>query len=324
MSTNLATSNAFENQVLVQLGQTLYNHSLDIIQVNVGLKCNQSCEHCHVSSSPSRKEMMDWSVMEKIIQVAKEVKCSLIDITGGAPELNPNLSRFIKTLASQGQTIQVRTNLTVLLEPEQSTMIDVFRENKVKLVASLPCYLEENVDKQRGAGVYQASIQALKLLNLAGYGTNPDLTLDLVYNPLGAFLPPNQAKLEEAYKKELWQRHQVTFNNLLTITNMAIGRFSTDLRKQSKSDKYRNLLSESFNSGTVDKLMCLYQIEVDWDGNFYDCDFNLALRMRVNPELPQNIKDFDVNKLLGRKIATASHCFGCTAGSGSSCAGALT
>lgn len=323
MSTNLAIGNAFENQVLVQLGQPLYNHSLDIIQVNVGLKCNQSCEHCHVSSSPSRKEMMDWPVMEKIIQVAKDVKCRLIDITGGAPELNPNLSKFIKILASQGQMIQVRTNLTVLLEPEQSTMIDVFCENKVKLVASLPCYLEENVDKQRGAGVYQASIKAIKLLNLAGYGTNPDLTLDLVYNPLGAFLPPDQTKLEEAYKKELWQRHQVTFNRLLTITNMAIGRFSTDLRKQSKSDKYRSMLSDSFNSGTVDKLMCLYQIEVDWDGNLYDCDFNLALRMRVNPEVPQNIKDFDLSKLLGRKIATASHCFGCTAGSGSSCSGAL-
>jgi radical SAM/Cys-rich protein len=318
MSKSLPVNNSFDKEV----GE-LYNRSLDIIQVNVGLKCNQSCEHCHVSSSPQRKEMMDWPVMEKIIELVSQVKCHLVDITGGAPELNPNLKRFISALYSQGQTVQVRTNLTVLLEPDQKDTIEFFSKHKVKLVASLPCYLEENVDKQRGTGVYQASIEALKRLNSVGYGKEPELTLDLVYNPLGSFLPPDQANLEKAYKQELWNRHQITFNHLLTITNMPIGRFSTDLRKQDKSSKYKDLLSTSFNSSTIDKLMCLYQIEVDWDGNFYDCDFNLALRMPVAKDVPHNIKNFDLKALIGRKIATGNHCFGCTAGQGSSCSGAL-
>lgn len=319
MSRSLPISSFFDKEV----GQELYNRTLDVIQVNVGLKCNQSCEHCHVSSSPQRKEMMSWSIMEKIIEVASLVKCHLVDITGGAPELNPNLKRFISALYNQGQKVQVRTNLTVLLEADQKDTIEFFCKHKVKLVASLPCYLEENVDKQRGAGVYQGSIEALKQLNAAGYGQDPDLILDLVYNPLGAFLPSDQSKLETAYKQELLQRHKIIFNNLLTITNMSIGRFSTDLRKQNKATKYSDLLSNSFNSKTIDKLMCLYQIEVDWDGNLYDCDFNLALKMPVNSAVPRNIKDFDPKLLTARKITTGNHCFGCTAGQGSSCSGAL-
>lgn len=323
MSKALSVKKSFDEQVLTQIGQPIYNQSLDTIQVNVGLKCNQSCEHCHVSSSPKRKEMMDWPIMEKILEIAKLVKCHLIDITGGAPELNPNLQRFIVALRKQGQEVQIRTNLTVLLEPDQKGMIEFFHDNQVKLIASLPCYLEENVDKQRGTGVYEASIEALKRLNNVGYGSLENLTLDLVYNPLGSFLPPEQTKLEIAYKRELWERHQIKFNRLLTITNMSIGRFSSDLRKQSKSSNYNELLLDKFNPTTIDKLMCLHQIEVDWDGNLYDCDFNLALRMKVNEKVPQNIKDFDINLLKGRKVVTANHCFGCTAGQGSSCGGAL-
>ncbi|MBI4854444.1 MAG: arsenosugar biosynthesis radical SAM protein ArsS [Acidobacteria bacterium] len=323
MSKALSVKKSFDEQILIQIGQPLYNQSLETIQVNVGLKCNQSCEHCHVSSSPKRKEVMDWPVMEKILEVAKETKCKLVDITGGAPELNPNLRKFISALSKQGQKVQVRTNLTVLLEPDQETMIEFFSDNKVKLVASLPCYLQENVDKQRGLGVYLASIEALKRLNKAGYGILPGLILDLVYNPLGSFLPPDQEKLEKTYKKELWEMHKIQFNQLLTITNMSIGRFSSDLRKQSKSNNYKELLENTFNTGTIDRLMCLSQIEVDWDGNLYDCDFNLALRLKVDKQVPQNIKDFDINLLKGRKIVTANHCFGCTAGRGSSCAGAL-
>lgn len=323
MSNALSTKPTFDTQVLTQIGQPIYNKSLDIIQVNVGLKCNQSCEHCHVSSSPKRKEVMQWDVMEKILQVAKKANCHLIDITGGAPELNPNLKRFISELRKQGQTVQVRTNLTVLLEPGQEETIDFFRNNQVKLVASLPCYLQENVDKQRGNGVYETSIKVLKLLNNEGYGSLPNLTLDLVYNPLGNSLPPDQTKLEQAYKRELWERHQIKFNQLFTITNMPIGRFSSDLNRQQKHSPYKDLLSQSFNPSTLDKLMCLHQIEVAWDGTLYDCDFNLALRMKVNKDLPSNIKDFDINLLKGRKIVTANHCFGCTAGRGSSCGGAL-
>jgi radical SAM/Cys-rich protein len=326
MSKALSTKKSFDEQILLQIGQPLYNQSLEILQVNVGLKCNQSCEHCHVSSSPKRKEVMDWPIMEKILEIAKETSCKLVDITGGAPELNPHLKKFISALFSQNHSIQiqVRTNLTVLLEPEQEGMIKFFSDHKVKLIASLPCYLEENVDKQRGLGTYKASIEALKQLNNVGYGSLPDLTIDLVYNPLGSFLPPNQNNLEKAYKKELLERYGIKFNRLLTITNMSIGRFSNDLRKQTKTTTYNELLTQKFNPYTLDKLMCLHQIEVDWDGNLYDCDFNLALKMKVNDKVPQNIKDFDISLIKGRKIATAGHCFGCTAGSGSSCGGALT
>jgi len=315
--------NEFEKKVEEITGTGLYSLDIETIQVNVGLKCNQACVHCHVESSPQRTEMMEWPTMELIINLAGRIRARLVDITGGAPELNPHLRRFIRALREQGQTVQVRTNLTVLLLPEMETMPEFFRDHQVHLVASLPCYLEDNVRRQRGYGVYEKSIEAIKRLNALGYGHDPERPLDLVYNPVGPFLPPDQAKLEEDYRRELWSRFGIVFTRLLTITNMPIGRFLDDLRRQGKDQQYLNLLRQSFNPQTLEGLMCRHQINVDWDGRLYDCDFNLALRMSVDHGLPDHLRDLDLPALARRKIVTGIHCFGCTAGRGSSCGGAL-
>lgn len=315
--------NEFERKVTEATGDGLHGVDIDTIQVNVGLKCNQACVHCHVESSPLRTEMMDWPTMELIIDMAQRVQARLVDITGGAPELHPHLRQFITALRVRGHTVQVRTNLTVLLLPDQETMPEFLRAQQVHLTASLPCYLEDNVRRQRGKGVYQKSIEAIKRLNALGYGRDPSLPLNLVYNPVGPFLPPDQAKLEEDYRRELWDRFGITFTRLLTITNMPIGRFLDDLRRQGRDQKYLHLLQSSFNPQTVDGLMCRRQIEIDWDGGLYDCDFNLALRFPIDSGAPNHIRDFDPAALAQRKIATGIHCFGCTAGRGSSCGGAL-
>ncbi len=315
--------NEFEKRITEATDTGLHSVDIETIQVNVGLKCNQACVHCHVESSPLRTEMMDWPTMELIIEAARRVRARLVDITGGAPELNPHLRRFIATLREHGHTVQVRTNLTVLLLPEQETMPEFFRDHQVHLVASLPCYLEENVRRQRGNGVYEKSIEAIKRLNALGYGQDPALPLNLVYNPIGPFLPPDQAKLEADYRRELWDRFGIVFTRLLTITNMPIGRFQDDLARQGKDQKYLNLLKQSFNPQTIEGLMCRHQINIDWDGRLYDCDFNLALKLPVDHGVPNHIKDFDLAALARRKVVTGIHCFGCTAGRGSSCGGAL-
>jgi radical SAM/Cys-rich protein len=315
--------NEFDRHVIQEVGSPIHGINIEIFQVNVGLVCNQECIHCHVASSPRRKEIMSWEIMTKVLDAANQVNCRFVDITGGAPELNPNFKQFVKALIDSGKTVQVRTNLTVLLEPEMHDIPEFYRENKVQLVASLPCYLEENVEKQRGLGVYKKSMDALKLLNGLGYGNDPDLQLNLVYNPLGPVLPPSQESLEGSYRKELYKRFGIVFTNLITIANMPIGRFRTDLKKQNREDEYMKLLKDNFNTKTLDGLMCRHQIEIDWDGNIYDCDFNLALRMKVNHSAPNNIRDFDPKKLTCRQIMTGDHCFGCTAGAGSSCSGAI-
>ena len=237
--------------------------------------------------------------------------------------MNPHLRRFIEALRDQGHSVQVRTNLTILLEPGMETMPEFFRDHQVHLVASLPCYLEDNVRAQRGAGVYEKSIQAIRRLNALGYGIDPDLPLDLVYNPVGPSLPPDQSKLEADYRCKLGERFGITFAKLFTITNMPIGRFFDDLRRQDRHTKYMRVLQDSFNPQTLDGLMCRHQVDIDWDGTIYDCDFNLALGMPVDHGAPANIKDFDPALLINRKIVTDNHCFGCTAGHGSSCGGAL-
>jgi radical SAM/Cys-rich protein len=219
--------------------------------------------------------------------------------------------------------VMVRTNLTVLLTPGMDLMPLFFREHGVQLVASLPCYLEENVDRQRGVGVYEKSVQAIQLLNEIGYGKEKDLRLSLVYNPVGPHLPPSQTALEVDYRRELKARYDIDFTNLFTIANMPIGRYIGDLRKQNKLDDYMRLLKESFNPATIDGLMCRHQINVDWEGNIYDCDFNLALNMCVDHGAPTHIRDFDPETHATRRIVTGNHCFGCTAGCGSSCGGAL-
>lgn len=314
--------NDFDRLVEESTGAPLHAERIRIIQVNIGLVCNLACEHCHVASSPRRTEEMNWETMEHILRVAGEVDAELIDITGGAPEMNPHFDRFVEVARAKGFPVQVRTNLTILLEPGYEGEAAFMAAQKVKLVASLPCYLEENVDRQRGEGVYQGSIEAIRRLNALGYALDPALPLDLVYNPIAPCLPPNQKALESDYRRELRGRFGIEFTNLITITNMAIGRYLSHLKKENKAEEYRALLRENFNGETVAPLMCRHQIDIDWDGNIYDCDFNLALRMPVNHGLPANIRDFDA-VLHGRRIVTGEHCFGCTAGCGSSCGGAL-
>lgn len=315
--------NAFDEKIISTTGKPLRSVSIDTFQVNVGLKCNLECIHCHVSSSPRRKEEMSWEIMELILKYAGDINAKEIDMTGGAPEMNPNLQRFISEATNLGLSTKVRTNLTILLETGYESYPDFFKKHRVQLVASLPCYLRENVDKQRGNGVYNGSIEAIKLLNDVGYGIDPNLPLNLVYNPVGTSLPPEQTMLEDDYRRELKDRFDISFSNLFTITNMPIGRYRVDLRHAGKEQTYIDLLHDSFNPDTVDGLMCRYQISVDWDGTLYDCDFHLAMRKPVFDTVPQNIREFDDYLLAKREIVTEDYCFGCTAGCGSSCGGAL-
>ena len=326
--TKIDTMNDFDSRVVEATGVPLRAERVSIMQINVGLVCNQQCAHCHVAASPKRKEQMGWETMEHVVRVARSIECGLLDITGGAPEINPHFRHFVAAArrgngeGNAGIPVQVRTNLTIMLEPGYEDVAAFDAEHRVKLVASLPCYLEENVDRQRGEGVYRGSVEAIKMLNGLGYGHDPELTLDLVYNPLGPYLPPDQEALESDYRQELRERWGIEFTKLVTITNMPIGRFMGDLRRQKKADAYRQLLRNAFNPSTVEGLMCRHQINVDWDGNMYDCDFNLALKLKVNHGMPTNIRDFDP-ALHTRFIETGDHCFGCTAGRGSSCGGAL-
>jgi radical SAM/Cys-rich protein len=255
--------------------------------------------------------------------VAKNIQPHFVDITGGAPEMHPHLKRFVEALRKSGQTVQVRTNLTVLTEPGFENMPRFFKEHEVQLVASLPCYMEENVSIQRGKGVFKKSIRMLKTLNILGFGIEPNLPLHLIYNPVGPFLPPNQSQLESEYKRELNDRFGIRFTRLYTIANMPIGRFWDRLKIENRESEYMQLLREGFNCQTLTELMCRHQICVAWDGVLYDCDFNIALGLPVVEEVPKDVKDFSASVHKKRKVRTGNHCYGCAAGTGSSCSGAL-
>ncbi len=315
--------NDFERKMADFSKEGLYARRIQNFQVNLGLVCNQACQHCHLNCSPERTEVMEWRVMEMILSAAETVRPKLVDLTGGAPELNPDFRRFVSVLREKDFSVQVRTNLTVITEPGMEGLPDYYLDNDIQLVGSLPCYLEENVRAQRGDQVYEKSVEAIKTLNGIGYGIEPDLVLNLVYNPGGPFLPGDQSALEKAYRKELMSRFDLRFTNLLTITNMPIGRFKEDLRLRNREEEYMELLQNSFNPTTVDDLMCRYQVSFGWDGTMYDCDFNLALGFSVDHGAPDHINKFNASILSGRRIVTGSHCFGCTAGAGSSCGGAL-
>jgi radical SAM/Cys-rich protein len=315
--------NAFETQIQKDCGLDLYTSKIDILQVNVGFRCNLNCQHCHLACGPDRTEMMTWETMRHVIKVAENIQPQFVDITGGSPEIHPYLKRFVEALREDEHTVQVRTNLTVLTEAGFEDMPQFFKEHKVHLVASLPCYTEENVSIQRGKGVFKKSIRALKELNTLGYGVEPDFPLHLIYNPVGPFLPPDQSQLERDYKRELVDRFGIHFTGLYTITNMPIGRFWERLKKENKDSEYMQLLREGFNCQTVTGLMCRFQICVAWDGVLYDCDFNIALGRPVVEEVPIDIKYFGTEVHRRRKVRTGNHCYGCTVGSGSSCGGAL-
>jgi len=293
------------------------------IQVNIGLTCNLACHHCHVESSPSKTEQMDWPTIEAVLDAARKANAHTIDITGGAPEMNPHFRRFVEAARADGRHVMVRTNLTIMLEDGYEDLPAFFASHGVHLVASLPCYLESNVDKQRGKRVYKGSIEAIRRLNAVGYGVDDALPLDLVYNPGGPSLPPAGRSLEADYRRELDQRFGIRFTRLICITNMAIGRFLHDLRRDGKAKEYQQLLRESFNPDTVEPLMCRQQLHVSYDGTLHDCDFNYALGMPCHPDLPRRIEDFDPTAFAERRIVTGDHCFGCTAGRGSSCGGVL-
>ncbi len=314
---------SFHQRVLESEGQPLCSTAIEIIQVNIGLRCNLKCVHCHVAAGPKRREQMEWDTMEAVLRAADRAGCRLIDITGGAPEMNPHFAPFVCAITRLGIEVQVRTNLTILLEQGYEDTAAFMKDHGVSLVASLPCYLEGNVDRQRGDGVFEQSIQSLRKLNRLGYGIRPELPLVLVYNPQGPTLPPPQKDLEEEYRRELLGQYGIQFTRLVTIANMPIGRFWVKLRTRGQERAYMELLEDSFNPETISDLMCRRQISVDWNGDLYDCDFNLALGIPVDREAPRNIRDFDPGALKQRRIVIGEHCFGCTAGRGSSCGGEL-
>lgn len=304
----------------------LTRKSPSTIQVNVGKLCNQACHHCHVDAGPRRTERMTRATAERVIEVlAASPRVGTLDITGGAPELNPNFAMLVERARALDRKVIVRCNLTVTLEPGMEWLVEFYRRSGVELVCSLPCYTAENTDRQRGAGVFDKSIAALTQLNAVGFGSG-ELQLDLVYNPVGASLPPPQAGLEEQYRGELARNFGIVFDSLLTITNMPIARFANQLRTTGNYSAYMSLLVNHFNPATVDGLMCRSLVSVGWDGRLYDCDFNQMLEIPLGDRAAStiwDIKDNDIGELAGARIATGSHCFGCTAGAGSSCTGAL-
>ena len=310
---------------LARFGIELRAASVNTLQVNLGKLCNQACKHCHVDASPLRTEVMTRQTAEAVIDAVRRFRIPTLDITGGAPELNPSF-RWLVTEARAAHThVMVRHNLTVMFESGQEDLPEFFRDNQIEVVSSLPYFLEQQTDNQRGRGVFSKSIEALKRLNEVGYGKEgTTLLLNLVYNPVGAFLPPIQSSIEADFKRELSNRYGITFNSLYTITNMPINRFLDYLRRTGNEERYMRKLLQAFNPNTVDGLMCRTLVSVDWTGKLYDCDFNQMLELGIDSELPQTIENFDPTKLAGRRITTGSHCFGCTAGAGSSCGGAVT
>lgn len=299
---------------------------LETLQVNLGHLCNQRCLHCHVDAGPNRKEVMALETVEQVLGFLRVRKPSRLDLTGGAPEMNPHFKYLVEQAHAMGIHVMVRCNLTILLEPGCEIMPAFFAGYGVELFASLPCYLEENVDNQRGDGVYSASIRALQLLNGVGYGVEgSDLLLNLVYNPAGPSLPPPQDKLEADYKRELKVRYGIGFDRLLTITNMPIKRFGSTLVSMGEFDDYIALLKGAYRPENLNGVMCRSMISVDWQGYLYDCDFNqmLDLPLAGRPKEAVHIRDYLAVDTQGLPIAVMDHCYGCTAGQGSSCGGSL-
>ncbi len=313
----------------------LYRTELDTLQVNLGYLCNLSCVHCHVNAGPNRTEQMTAETVDQLLQVLDQVPIQTLDLTGGAPELNLHFRRLVRAARKRDVRVIDRCNLTVLLEPGQEDLAAFLAEESVEISASLPCYLEENVEQQRGKGVYDDSIVALRRLNALGYGDDPRLQLNLVYNPTGPVLPPPQDTLEADYKRELAARFDVCFNNLLTITNMPISRFGAVLLSHGKYDAYMQLLRDSYAEANLGTVMCRNLVSIDWEGYLYDCDFNQMLSLPLqgggtasrgtlaSDRSRVHISELSWQGLKGCRIVTGDHCYGCTAGQGSSCGGAL-
>ena len=321
---NIPTTGPSFYKVLSQHNMTLHHDRPSELQINLGKLCNLACHHCHVDAGPKRTEIMTWETMCKVLDWAKKAKIKRADLTGGAPEMIPHFREFCDELISMGVQITSRCNITVLFEKGQEDTAQWYAERKIRLVCSLPCYTEDNVDAQRGKGVFDKSIAGLQLLNKLGYGVDPELSLDLVYNPVGAFLPPEQSALEQDYRDMLETNFGIVFSSLLAITNIPINRFAHALRRDGELEDYQTLLVDNFNPDTVDQLMCKHLINLDWEGRVFDCDFNQMLDIPLSGGKQRHLWDIDIDEVTGQNIATNRHCFGCTAGSGSSCGGMLT
>ncbi len=305
---------------LFPLGAT----GISIFQINVGKLCNQTCAHCHVDAGPDRKESMTRETAELCIRALAETNIPTVDITGGAPELNPNFRWLVKQARGLGRHVIDRSNLTVLLVESQADLVEFLAQNQVEVIASLPYYRAAQTDAQRGQGVFDRSIVVLRRLNALGYGRDGSgLLLNLVYNPVGAYLPPKQEAIEAQFKKELERQHGVVFNRLYTITNMPISRFLEFLLQTGNYQGYLERLVNAFNPAAAAGVMCRYTLSVGWDGTLYDCDFNQMLDLPVAFGAPRHIRDFDAAALHCRRIFIANHCYGCTAGAGSSCVGTI-
>jgi radical SAM/Cys-rich protein len=304
---------------------SLVRTKLTTIQVNLGYLCNLSCVHCHVNAGPKRTELMSKQTIDQVLTFADKTGVTILDLTGGAPEMNPHFKYFVTQARMRGLRVIDRCNLVILQEPGYEDLATFLAEQGVDISASLPCYIEDNVDKQRGNGVFQQSLAALKQLNDLGYGqTGTGLKLDLVFNPQGINLPPEQQALEASYKSHLAAQYAVVFNELFTIVNMPIKRFGSTLMSKGLFDQYMALLVASYNADTLDNVMCRELISIDWQGYVYDCDFNQMLELPLADHAQTHISTLNEKDLLGQNIATRQHCYGCTAGQGSSCGGALS
>jgi radical SAM/Cys-rich protein len=312
-------SSKFSNSILTLKEEPLKALGIEILQVNLGYRCNMACKHCHVGGGPARTEIMDGETVEQVKKVFLDNPIEVLDITGGAPEFHPHLRSLVATARKAGRRVIVRTNLTIFFEQGIESFPEFYRDHQVELIASLPYYLEDSVDRVRGNGAFKKSIAAMKRLNELGYGMGPSgLSLSLVYNPQGMFLAPDQEALESEYKWELKEQFGIFFTRLYTFTNMPVGRFREFLLKANNMERYQGRLSEAFNPSTLDGIMCRHLVNVRWDGKLFDCDFNQVLDLSVDSCMPQHINDFDFTALANRIITVEDHCFGCTAGQGSS------
>jgi radical SAM/Cys-rich protein len=316
----------FKEKLIEQVLFPLKSSKIEVLQINMGKMCNQTCKHCHVDAGPDRKEIMTKGSMELCLHVLKNSDIKTVDLTGGAPELNPDFRWFVEELSQMGKDIIVRCNLTIILANKRfHDLPEFFKKHQVEVVSSLPSFTQDRTDRQRGDGVFEDSIKALQMLNLVGYGKEgTGLLLNLVYNPAGAFLPPSQIALEKEYKFELASRYNIVFNKLYAITNMPISRYLDYLLSSGNYKSYMDKLIAAFNPAAVQNLMCRNSISVGWDGFLYDCDFNQMLDLKIADQTSVHIKDFDINLLQSRQIVLKQHCFGCTAGAGSSCGGTIS
>ena len=299
---------------------------IDIFQVNVGKMCNQVCKHCHVDAGPDRKEIMTRETMQLCLDAIRDTDIQTVDLTGGAPEMNPDFRWFVEELSKLGKQVIVRCNLTIIVaNPKYYDLPEFFKKHNINVVSSLPSFTARRTDAQRGEGVFEKSIRALKMLNEVGYGKDDSgLKLDLVYNPSGAFLPDDQEVLKAEYKRKLASEYGIVFNDLFAITNLPVSRFLDYLLNSKNYEDYMNELANAFNPAAAMGVMCRNTVSISWDGYMYDCDFNQMLDLKFTDGVPDHVRDFDYQKIKNRQIIVNQHCYGCTAGAGSSCGGTTT